>query len=74
MIMKLWVARDKYGLWLLETNPYIDNDMFTCDGSVYRIDNDLFHKCLNEDTTEEEYDTYEEAAIAGIEYTLDNLI
>lgn len=40
--MKLWIARDKYGLWLLETKPYIDNDMFTCDGSVYCIDNDLF--------------------------------
>ena len=36
--------------------------------------NDLFHKCLNEDTTEEEYDSYEAAALAGIEYALDNLI
>lgn len=35
---------------------------------------DLFHQCLNEDTTEEEYDTYEEAELAGIEYVLDNLI
>ena len=42
MIMKLWIARDRYGLWLLETNPYINNDMFTCDGNVYRIDDDLF--------------------------------
>lgn len=35
---------------------------------------DLFHKCLNEDTTDEEYDTYEQAALAGIEYVLNNLI
>lgn len=34
---------------------------------------DLFHKCLDEDT-EEEYTTYEQAALAGIEYSLDNLI
>jgi hypothetical protein len=40
--MKFWIARDKYGLWLLETKPYIRNDMFTCDGNVYRIDDDLF--------------------------------
>lgn len=35
---------------------------------------DLFHECLNEDTTEEEYDSYEQAALAGIEYVIDNLI
>ena len=35
---------------------------------------DLFHICLNEDTVNEEYDTYEQATIAGIEYILDNLI
>ena len=35
---------------------------------------DLFHKCLNEDTVDEEYATYEQAAFAGIEYVLDNLI
>ena len=34
---------------------------------------DLFHECLDEDT-EEEYATYEQAALAGIEYSLDNLI
>lgn len=33
-----------------------------------------YHKCLNDSTTEEEFDTYEEAALAGIEYCLDNLI
>jgi hypothetical protein len=37
-------------------------------------EDDLFHKCLNEDTTDEEYDTYEQATLAGIEYILDNLI
>ena len=40
--MELWIARDKYGLWLLETTPYIDNYMFTCNGNVYRIDDELF--------------------------------
>lgn len=35
---------------------------------------DLFHKCLNEDTVDEEYAIYEPAALAGIEYVLDNLI
>ena len=35
---------------------------------------DLFHKCLSKDTSEEEYTSYEEAAIAGIEYVLNNLI
>lgn len=35
---------------------------------------DLFHECLNEDTTDEEYTTYEQASLAGIEYVLDNLI
>ena len=37
-------------------------------------EDDLFHKCLNEDTDDEEYATYEQAALAGIEYVLDNLI
>lgn len=43
--------------------------------SVTQIDeNDLFHKCLNEDTSDEEYATYEQSAFAGIKYVLDNLI
>lgn len=37
-------------------------------------EDDLFHKCLNEDAVNEEYTTYEQVAIAGIEYVLDNLI
>lgn len=35
---------------------------------------DLFHECLNEDTTDEEYTTYEQAALAGVAYCLENLI
>ena len=35
---------------------------------------DLFHECLNEDTAEEEYATYEQAVLAGMEYCLDKLI
>lgn len=43
--------------------------------SVTHIDDDdLFHQCLNEDTTDEEHETYEEAALAGIEYVLNNII
>lgn len=37
-------------------------------------EDDLFHKCLNEDTIDEEYVTYEAAALKGIEYTINNLI
>jgi hypothetical protein len=37
-------------------------------------EDDLFHKCLNEDTADGEYATYEQAVLAGIEYVLDNLI
>lgn len=51
--MKCWIARDKYGLWLLETQPYINNDMFTCDGSIYRIDSDLFSEVTFENSPQE---------------------
>jgi hypothetical protein len=37
-------------------------------------EDDLFHKCLNEDTANEEYASYEQAVLAGIEYVLDNVI
>ena len=40
--MKLWIARDKYGLWLMDSEPYIINYTFTCDGNIYRIDWNLF--------------------------------
>lgn len=67
--------------WLREEkNMFIE--MFLYNGkysylvkSVTQIcEDDLFHECLSEDTANEEYDTYEEAAIAGIEYCLYNLI
>ena len=51
--MKLWIARDKYGLWLLETKPYIDNDMFTCEGNVYNIDSELFPEVTFENSPQE---------------------
>lgn len=42
--------------------------------SVTQIcEDDFSHECLNEDTTNEEYDVPEQAALAGIEYVL-NLI
>lgn len=66
--------------WLREEKKiYIE--IFLYDGKysclvkdITRICDDLFHKCLNEDTDDEEYATYEQAALAGIEYVLDNLI
>lgn len=66
--------------WLREQKK-INIEIFLYNGtysyyvkSVTQICEDLSHQCLNDDTTEEEYDSYEEAAIAGIEYCLDNLI
>ena len=41
--------------------------------SVTQMNEDDFsHKCLNEDTPDEEYDTPEQAAVAGIEYIFNN--
>ena len=45
-----------------------------CVKSVTKICEDCSHQWLNDDTSEEEYDSYEEAALAGIEYVLNNLI
>lgn len=66
--------------WLREEKK-IYVEIFLYDGKysylvkdITRICDDLFHKCLNEDTDDEEYATYEQAALAGIEYVLDNLI
>ena len=67
--------------WLREEHK-MHIEIFLYDGtysylikSITQIcEDDLFHKCLNEDTTNEEYATYEQAALAGIEYVLDNLI
>ena len=43
--------------------------------SITKIsEDDYFHQCLNEDTTNMEYENYEEAELAGIEYVLNNLI
>lgn len=53
IIMKLWIAREKYGLWLLDTMPYIDDNMFTCNGNVYRIDDDLFPELTFENSPQE---------------------
>ena len=43
--------------------------------SITKIcEDDWFHQCLNEDTADLKYKTYELAALAGIEYVIDNLI
>ncbi len=66
--------------WLREQKK-ITIEMFLYNGtysycvkSVTKICEDCSHAWLNDDTSEEEYNTYEEAAIAGIEYVLNNLI
>ena len=67
--------------WLREEKK-IHIGIFLYDGkygplimSITQIcEDDLFHKCLNEDTTDEEYNTYEQAFLAGVDYCLKNLI
>ena len=66
--------------WLREQKK-INIEIFLYNGtysyyvkSVTQICEDFSHQCLNDDTTEEEYDSYEEAVIAGIEYVLNDLI
>ncbi len=66
--------------WLREQKK-INVEIFLYNGtySYYvkgatQICEDLSHQCLNVDTTEEEYVSYEEAALAGIDYCLNNLI
>lgn len=67
--------------WLREEkNMFIE--MFLYNGkysysvkSVTQIcEDDLFHEYLNDGTANKEYDTYEEAALAGVNYCLENLI
>lgn len=45
-----------------------------CVKSVTKICEDCHHQWLNDDAADEEYDSYEEAELAGIEYCLNNLI
>ena len=66
--------------WLREQKK-INVEIFLYNGTysyyvkgVKHICEDLSHQCLNVDTTEEEYNSYEEAALAGIDYVLNNLI
>lgn len=66
--------------WLREQKK-ITIEMFLYNGtysycvkSVTKICEDRSHAWLNDDTSEEEYNTYEEAALAGIDYVLNNLI
>lgn len=67
--------------WLRDKKK-IHIEIFLYDGkysyfvkSITQIcEDDLFHECLNEDTTEEEYDSYEKASLIGIKYVIYNLI
>ena len=47
--MKLWIARDYYGLYLFEQKPYLvknrmGDSVFRPNGNSYRIASDLFYK------------------------------
>ena len=53
--MKLWIARDKYGLWLSKTKPFFAYDMWTNNnGTMDRIDSDdLFTEVTLENSPQE---------------------
>ena len=43
--MKLWIARDRSGLWLYTTKPLLNpekNEFESEDGNILYIDDDLF--------------------------------
>jgi hypothetical protein len=43
--MKLWIARDRSGLWLYTTKPLFDhdrNEFEAEDGNILYIDDDIF--------------------------------
>lgn len=67
-----WLRKEKN----MHIELFLYNGKYSYDvESVTQIcEDDLFHECLNEDTINEEYATYELAAIAGIKYVLYNLI
>ena len=53
--MKLWIFRDKYGLWLSKTKPFLVDDMWTNDnGTLDRIySDDLFPEVTFENSPQE---------------------
>ena len=53
--MKLWICRDKYGLWLSKTKPFFAYDMWTNNnGTMDRIDSDdLFTEVTFENSPQE---------------------
>ena len=53
--MKLWIARDKYGLWLSKTKPFLAADMWTNhNGTMDRIiSDDLFSEVTFENSPQE---------------------
>lgn len=55
MIMKLWICRDKYGLWLSKTRPFLSDGMWTNNnGTLDRIDSDdLFSEVTFENSPQE---------------------
>ena len=50
--MKLWIFRDKYGLWLSKTKPFLADDMWTNEnGTLDRIySDDLFSEVTFENS------------------------
>ena len=53
--MKLWIFRDKYGLWLSKTKPFLVDDMWTNEnGTLDRIySDDLFLEVTFENSPQE---------------------
>lgn len=50
VIMKLWIARDRSGLWLYITKPLFDPDrkeFESEDGNILYIDDELYIKTQN---------------------------
>ena len=67
--------------WLIdEKNIYIEIFLYNrkysylIKSTTKICEDDLFHECLNDDTSDDEYEDPEDAMLAGIKYVLDNLI
>lgn len=77
--MEFWIARDWDGLTLFqsESEPQLTDDYLwydNGDGWFYEVINISSGKSLVEDYEDDMIQSYEEAALAGIDYVLNNLI
>lgn len=67
--------------WLIDKkNIYIETFLYNrkysylIKSTTKICEDDLFHECLNDDTSDDEYEDPKDAMLAGIKYVLDNLI